>query len=312
LSIQLIEYDKAPKKPLKLIRLVDPSKTMPIARELGKEFRKVIKDLATRYIQSINTEDARITSPVQLDLDPEKIRRINDMINRITADLSPLAKSTLTNLITKSYAQGIDHSEKDLQKGKFVGKDERFPVSRKDDQLMAVLEDTIGELITSIQGDFRKKVKQILVDGFSKGRTTREITGEIKKLANTSMAQAERIARTEIIRAYNLAAKARYEQAGVEWLVWQSSRRRAKAGTKKDQRTCEICDALHGRVAPIGQPFARLKGKEIRLPPDPHPNCRCTVRPITTEQLVNIRSTQARTKRLQRQLTKGKRVTITA
>ena len=74
--------------------------------------------------------------------------------------------------------------------------------------------------------------------------------------------RARMIARTEVINAYNVGAKKRYEQAGLteKDMVWI---------TTFDERTCVICSGYDGM----------LISKTGEIPPA-HPNCRCTIAPV--------------------------------
>jgi hypothetical protein len=66
-------------------------------------------------------------------------------------------------------------------------------------------------------------------------------------------------------------------------------RKRVSGGTGPDERVCDICRPLHGKIARIGEAFNHqmsergrkmLKGKLVTQPPA-HPNCRCAMAPAT-------------------------------
>lgn len=105
--------------------------------------------------------------------------------------------------------------------------------------------------------------------------------------------QAERIARTETIKASNMGIQDAFEQSGVvtgkEWLA------------ELDSRTSDICEWLNGKVVELDSDwfgkgdsvtFLNLRGEEvtftanyddIRYPPA-HPNCRSTLIPVIVGQ----------------------------
>jgi SPP1 gp7 family putative phage head morphogenesis protein len=113
--------------------------------------------------------------------------------------------------------------------------------------------------------DLRKRVNE-LFDGMEKYR-------------------AERIARSEVIRASNFAAQEAYRQSGVvnevEWLATD------------DDRLCEFCAPLSGEHIALGDTFfdkgdsyrgsdggmLDLNYEDIEHPPL-HVNCRCALIPI--------------------------------
>lgn len=78
---------------------------------------------------------------------------------------------------------------------------------------------------------------------------------------------AERIARTEVLNAYNVHA----DESIADVHKLDPKIQRIWNGTA-DRRTCPICRGLDGKVAAVGKPFEG--GYEY---PPAHPNCRCTV-----------------------------------
>ena len=93
-----------------------------------------------------------------------------------------------------------------------------------------------------------------------------QITDRINKGINTSRANAERVARSEVKRVTYVAHDAVYEDTGVELLEYRC----ANGG---DSRTCNYCRADNGKQ------FER--GKEPTLPR--HPNCRCIYIPVVED-----------------------------
>lgn len=100
--------------------------------------------------------------------------------------------------------------------------------------------------------------------------------------------RAERIARTETIKASNYGAVESYKESGIvtskRWL------------TTPDERTCEWCGPMNGKTLGLddsyfekGDVFAGNRGGVIKLnyenvgEPPLHSNCRCTVVPVVTD-----------------------------
>ena len=96
--------------------------------------------------------------------------------------------------------------------------------------------------------------------------------------------RTERIARTEVIRAYNFSAEEAWMQSGVvsakQWFC------------AIGERTCPWCWDMHGKVIALGSNYFSLgdtqtvDGKTLPVDyenisyPPRHPNCRCTLIPI--------------------------------
>jgi SPP1 gp7 family putative phage head morphogenesis protein len=73
------------------------------------------------------------------------------------------------------------------------------------------------------------------------------------------------IARTEIIRTYNQGAINQYKKVGVTKWKWL---------TAYDDRTCEQCASLDGKIFKMGAPQPPL-----------HVNCRCSVAPYLDKKV---------------------------
>jgi len=126
-------------------------------------------------------------------------------------------------------------------------------------------------------------------EGITAGDGIPQLRKRIQSLfADMNKYRAERIARTEVIRAQNFGAEQSYLQSQVvaykEWF------------TAADERRCPFCASLHGRQIRLNNNFhnlgdilessdgekiqrLRLDYEEIKRPPL-HPHCRCTLIPI--------------------------------
>ncbi len=132
----------------------------------------------------------------------------------------------------------------------------------------------------------RKVLSESIQEGLgpvAAGRKVREVFNEAKTV------RALRIARTETLKAANRGTLEAYKQSGVvvgkEWL------------TAEDEVTCQWCEPMGGKVYAIDDEFFNhgetYLGKEggvlnINLEdivaPPLHPNCRCTIVPVTISQ----------------------------
>lgn len=115
---------------------------------------------------------------------------------------------------------------------------------------------------------------KIIADGVADGSSITEIRDNItSKFSDYSKMQAERITRTEVIRAANMAAEDAFIQSGVveakEWL------------TASDPD--EICAPYRGKIVKLSTNFYSPdeSGFQDGNPPL-HINCRCIIAPIVT------------------------------
>lgn len=138
-----------------------------------------------------------------------------------------------------------------------------------------------AEALTQASQD---RIREIILAGQRDGLTVAEMRDRLlEEFDDWSEARAERVARTETIRATNAGAVMAYQQVGVEMVEW------LPAGD-----ACPYCSALRGkRWATGGELFKlgdewlpdgverpyRVNYEPIRHPPL-HPNCRCTIVPV--------------------------------
>ena len=119
----------------------------------------------------------------------------------------------------------------------------------------------------------QEKLTNLLTQGIEDGKSIPQIRDTMRaEFAEFSKNQAEKIARTEILRTSNYAAIDAFEQSGVveakQWL------------TAMDDRVDPICEELNGKI------IKQMKGKFFRdsysdgIAPPIHPNCRCVLIPV--------------------------------
>lgn len=130
-----------------------------------------------------------------------------------------------------------------------------------------------GMLVTQVSDNIRADIRRIVVEGLQAGEPWRNIRERIQEIGLPRW-RAERIARTEVIRAHAQGAKAGYEASGtVRGLRWLDGQVGA----------CPVCQELHEQVRKLDEPFYEDKFGD-GLPPR-HPNCRCAIAPVTLEQV---------------------------
>ena len=117
----------------------------------------------------------------------------------------------------------------------------------------------IKTTMKSLEETTLKAVRQTLANGFDQHKGWRQIADELTAVIDNPV-RAEMIARTELSWAYTQGALHMYRSGGVAKVQWRAN---------NDQRCCERCRAMHGKVYPIDD-----------CPSLPmHPRCRCTYMP---------------------------------
>jgi len=145
---------------------------------------------------------------------------------------------------------------------------------------------TVEQHILQISGVYNQDTIKALEKTLSEGQTAGESLVKLKKRVESVYSEAkgyraERIARTESLKASNMTAEEVYKQNGyntVEWFV--------------NPGACEFCATYAGRSKEIGSSFTsigdvvsgvdggqmRIEYSDIDVPPL-HPNCTCTLVP---------------------------------
>lgn len=110
-------------------------------------------------------------------------------------------------------------------------------------------------------------LNDLLLTGLQQGKTATEIAVSLHNFMGQGFNECHRLVRTETMHYLNDATLRRYKDAGVEYVqIWAA----------EDERTCDECSKYHGNIYPIDKcphvPF--------------HPNCRCTIIPVTDERSI--------------------------
>ncbi|MCP9496097.1 MAG: phage head morphogenesis protein [Pyrinomonadaceae bacterium MAG19_C2-C3] len=107
-----------------------------------------------------------------------------------------------------------------------------------------------------------RRVRDELIAGVAQGAGARVIASRIKDAFGGDLARALTLSRTEVLRSYRTAVLDTYRATPhiVKAYRWQST---------LSPRTCGLCWAMHARMFPLNVPMST------------HPNCRCTLIPVT-------------------------------
>ena len=122
---------------------------------------------------------------------------------------------------------------------------------------------TFSDRIWANQVELRNEVNQAIERALIRGEHPRKSAANIKRLIRDEYGKkqraAERILITEVARAQSTAAKESFKKAGIEHYTWIS-----------EPDACPVCARLDSKVFKLGANYNPM-------PPDPHPNCRCSI-----------------------------------
>jgi len=118
---------------------------------------------------------------------------------------------------------------------------------------------------------FRKQVEVTLLEGLDAGRGPRQIARELRERVGVSQVRAERISRTELMRARQAATQASHEALNVTEYEWLHAPPRANRKDRPEHV------ARSGRIFKYSDPPADG-------PPGYAINCRCTALPVLPQE----------------------------
>jgi SPP1 gp7 family putative phage head morphogenesis protein len=131
----------------------------------------------------------------------------------------------------------------------------------------AIVENT-GSTIAGLDKTGYELIGRALADSIRAGYSPRKAAKLIEDVVG-SPARALTIAVTESSRVMNVAATARYREAGINTVKWMAV---MGGGTSV---ACEKCAQNDGLDRQIGEPFPSGNAR-----PPAHPHCRCNLRPV--------------------------------
>lgn len=167
----------------------------------------------------------------------------------------------------------------------------------------SIIERNIRKFTGSLLDTDRNKLIDMIAEGVAQGQSIPDIRRQItEEFDSYSKMQAERITRTEVIRASNQAAVDAWKQSDVviakQWL------------TAEDDRVDPECDELNGEILELNGIYEKQDYGSIKEPPL-HPNCRCTVLPVVdidtafdAKTYLKLRSLESEKKELEDKLLK--------
>ena len=143
-----------------------------------------------------------------------------------------------------------------------------------------------GKVSKGIDEETNKQLRAELSAGLAEGEDVAELAARIEKVYGAAAGfRADRIARTETIRANNWASEEAWRQSDlVEAKEWF---------TAKDERVCPYCNPMNGKIVELGGRYfnkgdemegedgstLKLTYEHIEQPPL-HSNCRCVLLPV--------------------------------
>jgi len=174
--------------------------------------------------------------------------------------------------IESAFKRGLERGDKELRKAKFTVP-ERGTGWVQASMSSPINADKVGllfvrnfEELKGITSTMSQQIGRILAQGMADGRGPIELARQINDRVNKiGIVRARILARTEVIAAHHAGMINMYREAGVQGVTVL-----AEWATAGDERVCEDCESLEGRIFTLD---------EIDSMIPLHPQCRCVALP---------------------------------
>ncbi len=288
---------------------IDPTRTLTLRKALVSVLNRKFRALKGLINESVITNDCFGLNVIVNEAlrpgeyafltNPEKTQQFMDWFKehidlgvlelRSTQQIGSAVNSFwLNKYIDTAYKKGMQRARVELTKAGYP-----VPSSRNitSDFNLPVHADRVGLLRTraytglkGITAEVDKQISDVLAQGMSEGKGTRDIARSLnKKIDTIGKNRGATLARTEIVRAYHQATIQEYENWGsvgvtvlAEWV------------TAGDARVCERCNAIATRKTKLGNGVYTLSQALPMIPV--HPNCRCVCLPLSATDNIDLRN----------------------
>lgn len=270
---------------------VDPTKTVTLRARYEADMVRRFRTLAIAVRDAVDTRDAfrlRVNVPLppppKFDFrrNPEKVRRFMDWLKQAqeaaildiqhgTSVASAASRSWQNVYLKSAYQKGLAQAAGQMRRAgaevenTFIESAFFRPVhaDRSGLAYTRAFTDLVG-----ITEAMDTSISRVLAQGLIEGRAPKVLAQQlVSQIAGIGIVRAQRLARTEVIRAHADATIGAYREAGLAGVKVLS-----EFATARDNAVCPKCRALEGREF-------TLEAAEGIIPV--HPNCRCAWLPMT-------------------------------
>ena len=266
--------------------LVKKDKTISSNRKADKEDK--VNKFVDIYVKSVSKYEKVFKMATQLIFENQMEKILRKAPEKAIAKIDDylLDEEDETQIMVRIYDPLVRQiiSEQGTRAARLVGSGASFEMATQ--TVRAYLADRAFKFSFEMNEETNRLLSVALQEGVKEGEGIPQLRSRVQSVfADMEKYRAERIARSEVVRASNFAATEAYDQSGVveelQWLV------------TPDDRLCPYCEPLDGKTIGVGSSFFekgdKVQGKDgavldlnyenIDFPPL-HANCRCTVVPV--------------------------------
>lgn len=272
----------------------DPTRSATLRREYTAKLRGQLRSLSAMIRRGIEERDAlQLKSDVTIANDEMPIFRFEKNEQKEEAFKRWLQSAERDGILSvidrdnnpyirQAYHKGVRHADYKMHELGIDTPDaeDAFRLPRHQESLQDLYTRNY-EFVEDAVNDMNDEVFEELSKGLAQGQNPREVGRNIRnRIDKVGKYRTELIGRTEIINAHSEAALNRYQEMGIEEIGYE-----VEVITAGDNRVCPICQHIATR-----EPFSpdEIRGKAFRFggslhrrQPPMHPNCRCTLVPVS-------------------------------
>lgn len=229
--------------------------------QFEKAVVKFIKDIESKVLENFDNELSNKSAIKKwIKKDQMNLFDDDDFVAQAQLDLTPILMNEVVIAGQEAY--------------KLIGKEDTyipFNISKR-------VAKNVTKFTRSMLETDRSDLSNLISNGYNEGLSIPEIRNSItNKFDDISKVQSQRITRTEVLRASNMASLDAYKQSGVveakQWL--------ASPGADEE------CAEYDGKTETLSANFYSGDNEFQDGDPPLHPNCRCIVIPVVNTDLFN-------------------------
>lgn len=181
------------------------------------------------------------------------------------AEAMALMKRSMMSAAVAAWEAGYGHAGRDIARSRASASFSDDDAPGPPDAYLQEYEATVDGALYRYEQGTRRRFAELTQKAAVEGWTIEQLTREVKSVvAGMTTWQAERIARTEVMRLWNVGAFQRMEQEDEDLIGYEYS-------VVMDNRTSHICADLDG---------VKVRRDRLQYVPPLHPHCRTILQPV--------------------------------
>ena len=254
-----------------------------------EEIQKIVRDEMPEML-AIASEEQKGTQDARFDGEGDMIRRLQNCFRIIRERAEQLNSDDPLERRIRMCADYTDQREltewrRSVRSALGVDIVDDYFIGPRYERMLADWARQNASYITSIEDEFLSDLENVIIDGFTKGRSPRDISKELQNRFEISKSKARLLARDQVGTLSSDLTRVRHEAAGVSEYLWDTS---------GDGRVRPCHAELDGKKFRYSDPppmwYMTKRGKVYtgrQCNPGEDYQCRCIARPVFDFEHIN-------------------------